>query len=240
MNKISAILGTYTSQEDSDKTLIKNVNGVKIAIISYTYGTNGIPVPNGKDYCINLIDKDKIKSNLDNIKNEDVDVIIACMHWGTEYDTTESQEQEDLANFLFKNGVDIIIGNHPHVLQSMHRYTINLDDGTQKNCFVAYSLGNFMADQTKTNTTSSIILNIQLTKHINEKGNKSITIDNIGYYPIYFYKNTSLNTNKFRILDINDYIKDYESANTKSISKNLYNTLVNAKNNIANIVGDDY
>lgn len=197
-------------------------------------------MPNGKDYCINLIDKDKIKSNLDKIKNEDVDVIIACMHWGTEYDTTESSEQEELANFLFQNGVDIIIGNHPHVLQSIHKKSIELEDGTKKDCFVAYSLGNFMADQTKKNTTSSIILKIQLTKHIDEQANKTITIDNVGYYPIYFYKDTSVSSQKFRILDINEYISNYETTNTKSISKKLYNTLVDAKNNIANIVGNDF
>ena len=214
-------------------------------------------MPNGKDYCINLIDKDKIKSNLDKIKNEDIDVIIACMHWGTEYDTTESSEQEELANFLFQNGVDIIIGNHPHVLQSIHKKSIELEDGTKKDCFVAYSLGNFMADQTKKNTTSSIILKIQLTKHIDEQANsiilkiqltkhideqanKTITIDNVGYYPIYFYEDTSVSSQKFRILDINEYINNYETTNTKSISKKLYNTLVDAKNNIANIVGNDF
>ncbi|MCF0125809.1 MAG: CapA family protein, partial [Clostridia bacterium] len=125
-----AHLGTYKTAEDQDKILYKYVKGVKIAFINYTYGTNGIPVPSDKPFCVNLIDKDLIKKHIAKAKEENADVIVACMHWGVEYKTVASTEQEELADFLFKNGVNIILGNHPHVLEQMEKRTVTLDDGT--------------------------------------------------------------------------------------------------------------
>ena len=133
-------LGTYKTAEEQEKILIKNVKGVKIAFINYTYGTNGIPLPSGKEYCVNLIDKDLIKKQIEQAKEQTVDMIVACMHWGTEYRTTANSEQKELSDFLFKNGVDIILGNHPHVLEPMEKKTITLEDGTMKDVFVVYAL----------------------------------------------------------------------------------------------------
>ena len=87
--------GTYRTQEDRDSVLIKDVKGVKVAILSYTYGTNGIPVPYDKDFCVNLIDRDLIKQDIENAKSQNADVIISCMHWGIEYQTTPNQDHED-------------------------------------------------------------------------------------------------------------------------------------------------
>ena len=139
--------GTFKSEEDQNKILIKDVNGIKIAFLAYTYGTNGIPVPKGKEYCINLIDKDLIKSQLESAKELNPDIICVSMHWGIEYKIQQNSEQEELADFLFENGVDIILGSHPHVLEPMEKRTITLDDGTTKDGFVIYSLGNFMSAQ---------------------------------------------------------------------------------------------
>ena len=102
-------LGTYKTQEEQDKILIQDVKGVKIAFIDYTYGTNGIPVPSDKPFSVNLIDKDLITKHINKAKSEGVDMIVACMHWGTEYRTTANSEQEELADFLFQNGVDVIL-----------------------------------------------------------------------------------------------------------------------------------
>src|SRR5699024_8248046 len=120
---------------------IKDVNGIKIAFLAYTYGTNGIPVPKDKPYCINLIDKELILKHLELAKEQNPDLICVNMHWGLEYKTKQNSEQEELADFLFTNGVDIILGSHPHVLQPMEKNTITLEDGTTKDCFVIYSLG---------------------------------------------------------------------------------------------------
>ena len=143
------------------------------------------------------------------------------MHWGIEYQTKQNSSQEKLADLLFQNGADIILGSHPHVLQPMETKTITLEDGSTKNCFVIYSLGNFMSGQTKENTRDSIILNLNITKKAD--GN-AISIDSVSYIPIYMFKNSSLKNKKFKILDIENSISNYENNNS-SISKSTYDTL---------------
>lgn len=225
-------LGTYKSKEEQDKTLIKYVKGIKIAFVNFTYGTNGIPIPSDKPYCVNLIDENLMKEQIDRAKEEEPDIIIACMHWGTEYKTTPSSTQEQLADFLFKNGVDIILGTHPHVLEPMEKRTVTLDDGSTKDGFVIYSLGNFIADQNAEYTRDSIILNIDITKHTDGK----ITIDNYEYVPIYMYKDTSKKKQKMKLLDINKNIYNYENYLDDTISESLYNTLKSELSKIQKIL----
>lgn len=228
-------LGTYKTAEEQEKILIKNVKGVNIAFINYTYGTNGIPVPSDKPYCINLIDKDLIKKQIQVAKNKNVDMIVACMHWGIEYQTFASSEQEELADFLFQNGVDVILGNHPHVLEPMEKRNITLEDGTEKEVFVVYALGNLTADQRDEITRDSAILNLTITKQPDRK----ITIDKADYIPIYMYKNPSASSKKFKILDIEKTISTYENGSNSLISANLYNNLKVQLNKIKNILGDE-
>ena len=224
--------GTYRTQEDRDSVLIKDVKGVKVAILSYTYGTNGIPVPSDKEFCVNLIDKDLIKQDIENAKSQNADVIISCMHWGIEYQTIQNKEQENLADFLFENGVDIILGNHPHVLQPMEKRSVTLEDGTVKDCFVIYALGNFICDQNSENTRNSIILNLDITKNPDGK----ISIDKVDYVPIYMYKNSNFSIRKMKLLDIEKSILDYESGTDNSIGSSTYNLLKNELENIKEIV----
>lgn len=228
-------LGTYKSAEEQEQILIKDVKGVKIAFINYTYGTNGIPVPSGKEYCVNLIDKELIKKQIAQAKEAKVDMIVACMHWGTEYRTTANSEQKELADFLFKNGVDVIIGNHPHVLEPMEKRTVTLDDGTIKDCFVVYALGNFTADQREEITRDSAILNLTITKNSDGK----ISIDKVNYVPIYMYKNKNISTKKFKILDIEKTISEYESCQDTSIGSSVYNNLKIQLQKIRSILGNE-
>ncbi len=227
-------LGTYKTQEDQDKVLIKYVKGVKIAFINYTYGTNGISVPSDKKFCINLIDKDLIKKHIETAKNQNADIIVACMHWGTEYQTKQNSEQEELADFLFQNGVNVIIGNHPHVIQPMEKRTVTLEDGSTRDGFVAYALGNFICDQNAVNTRDSIILNLKITKHTDG----SITIDNYDYVPIYMYKDSSVSKHKMKILDINKTIYNYEHNLDDSITEKIYNLMKTELDRITKILND--
>ncbi len=227
--------GTYKSKEEQNQILIKNVKGIKIAFLSFTYGTNGIKVPNDKSYSVNLIDKNLILNQLSLAKDQDPDMICVSMHWGIEYQTSPNSEQKDLADFLFKNGADLIIGNHPHVLQSMEKRDIALDDGSHKDGFVVYSLGNFLADQNKNYTRDSAILNLNITKVSDDK----IKINSATYTPTYIYKDTSKSSNKFKILNLKNSIDSYEAGYNSNFNKNTYNTLKTELNNIKKILGDD-
>ena len=212
--------GTYKSVEDQENIVIKDVNGLKFAFLAYTYGTNGIPVPSGREYCINLIDKELIKRHLDLAKNLKPDVICVNMHWGIEYQNSPNAEQEELANFLFENGVDIILGSHPHVLQKMESKEILLSNGELKNGFVIYSLGNFMSGQTKANTRNSIILKLDIIK---EGSTGNLRFENIDYIPIYTY--TYPNFKNYKVLDIRKAIQNYEDGTNTLISRNTYDLL---------------
>jgi len=231
-----AHLGTYKTQEEQDQILFKYVKGVKIAFINYTYGTNGIPVPKDKNFCVNLIDKDLIKKHIDTAKSQNADMIVACMHWGTEYRTTANKEQKDLADFLFQNGVDIILGNHPHTLEPMEKKTVTLEDGTTKDCFVIYALGNFICDQRLENTRNSIILNLTITKHLDGK----ISIDKADYVPIYMYKDVSKKVKGMKLIDINKTIETYDAGHDSAVTPELYNLLKLELNKIISIIGNGF
>ena len=228
--------GTYASKEDSEKILIKNVKGVKVAFLSFTYGTNGIPVPKDKEYCINLNDKKTISKQLKLAKEQEPDVICVSMHWGNEYQTKQNSTQENLADFLFENGADIILGNHSHVPQPMEKRTIKLENGTEKEGFVIYSLGNFLADQVYKYTRDSAILNLKITKN-GETG--KISIDSATYTPIYIYKDRSKSKQKFKLIDIEKTIEAYDAEYDTSIGKTMYNTLKTELKNIKNIIGKE-
>ena len=157
------------------------------------------------------------------------------MHWGIEYQTKQNATQKDLADFLFDNGADIILGNHPHVPQPMEKRTIKLADGTKKDGFVIYSLGNFMSNQNKQYTQDSAIVNLTVTKHGNTN---KISIDKATYTPIYMYKDSSKSKKKFKILDINKNIEAYEAGN-KTITKTTYNALKTELKNIKKIIGKE-
>ena len=228
--------GTYISKEAQDTILVKNVKGINIAFLSFTYGTNGIKIPAGKEYCVNLNDKETILSQLELAKQTHADLICVCMHWGIEYQTKPNAEQTELAEFLIKNGTDLIIGNHPHVPQSMELKKVTLDDGSEKEAFVIYSLGNFMADQNKAYTRDSLILNLKYTKN-GETG--EINFNSATYTPTYVYKNTAVSNKKFKILNIAESIEKYKSGYDKSIGVKMYNTLITELENVKKIVGDE-
>ena len=228
-------LGTYKTQEERDKILFKYTKGLKVAFINYTYGTNGIPVPSDKPYCVNLIDKDLIKKDIESAKSQNADVIVACMHLGTEYQTSPNNEQKDLADFLFQNGVNIILGNHPHVLQPFEKRTVTLEDGSTQDGFIIYALGNFICDQNAENTRNSIILNLSITKQVDG----SITVDNIDYIPIYMYKNPSKTIQKMKVLNIEKTLNLYETGQDTSIGESTYNYLKTQLSKINSILSKE-
>lgn len=230
-----AHMGTYKSEEEQNTILVKNVKGINIAFLNFTYGTNGIPIPSDKTYSVNLINNETILKQLSLAKEQNPDLICVCIHWGTEYQTSPNAEQKEIADLLFNNGADIIIGNHPHVLQPMEKREIKLDDGTTKDGFVVYALGNLLADQNKKYTRSSAILNLNITKNADGK----ISINQATYTPVYTYKNTNVSTHKFKIVDLENAIASYEANYDTSIGKTVYNTFKTELENIKKIIGEE-
>ncbi|MGM0875606.1 MAG: CapA family protein [Bacillota bacterium] len=142
-NEISmTYTGSYVSSKDQMKIRTIERNGIIFSFLAYTYGTNGISVPQEKPYLVNLIDKEKMEQEILEAK-ELSDVVVVSLHFGQEYQRLPNNEQKQLARQTANAGADIIIGHHPHVLQPME--WIKRVDG--KRSFVAYSLGNFLSGQ---------------------------------------------------------------------------------------------
>jgi poly-gamma-glutamate capsule biosynthesis protein CapA/YwtB (metallophosphatase superfamily) len=175
-------VGSFESQADHDRIRVQDVNGVKLAILSYTYGTNGEKVPNGKDYLVNYIDEGTI-SSLIREAHKVADLVIVCLHWGEEYQPEPNLFQKKLAEQLSEEGADIIFGSHPHVLQPAEK--IIRTNG--KETMVFYSLGNFLSGQTLPNTDIGGIATVSVTLN-DQNGNRSITFNQIDFLPTYVYQ----------------------------------------------------
>ena len=225
--------GTSRTPEEQAKVLIKDVNGIKVAILSFTYGTNGINPPSDKGYCVNYIDKNFIKGRIDAAKSEGAEIVIACMHWGIEYQTKPSAEQIDMADFLFKSGADIILGNHAHVIEPFEKREVTMDDGTVKQCFVVYAMGNLVANQNQVNTRNNIMMHMKVTID----SDKKTILDDISYTPIYIYKNPNVGIKQFKLLKIDSEIANYEAGAANKVSTSLYNTLKEERGRITKILG---
>lgn len=149
--------GTYRNQSERDSVApyMAVVKGLKIAFLNYTYGTNGIVVQ--KDVVVDYIDKAKIRADIRRARERGAELIVACMHWGVEYKLLPNKEQEQLAGFLEEEGVDLIIGGHPHVVQPM---TLHHNARHGKKVLTAYSLGNFISAMRTADTRGGVVLRV--------------------------------------------------------------------------------
>ncbi|KAE9636960.1 MAG: hypothetical protein PWP07_1398 [Epulopiscium sp.] len=164
--------GTYRSQEESEKMQLKVVNGISFVFLSYTYGTNGIPVPKDLPYLVNLIETEKMKADIKKAEELSPDFIVVNLHFGEEYQKYPNETQKELVDELFDAGADIILGGHPHVIQPMEVRKIIRSDGTEERGFVIYSLGNFISCQRTPldpPRDAGIILNLDFEKIDDQK-----------------------------------------------------------------------
>ncbi|MEH7274220.1 CapA family protein [Neobacillus vireti] len=180
-------VGSSLNEADRQQLRIITKNGIKIAFLSYTYGTNGIPIPEGKDFLVNLINRDIMSDEIGRAKKE-ADVVVMSIHWGNEYQRIPTNEQKDLAHFLANEGVDIIFGSHPHVLQPME--WIQTEDGRKS--FVIYSLGNFISGQVRDYKDIGGMATVEITKQVTESG-KTIELTNPAFYPTFVSSQRSRN-----------------------------------------------
>ena len=157
--------GQWSSEEERNQsiTTIHEVNNIKYAFISYTIWTNGLSTPAGKEYLNNLYSEEKAKADIEAVRDK-VDFVIVAMHWGTEYSFKVDAKQEEIAYYLSSLGVDLIIGAHPHVIQTVEYINNN-------KTFVVYSLGNFISDQNDIDNFTGLAFEVTLKKHVDVEDN---------------------------------------------------------------------
>lgn len=156
--------GTYRNVADRDTLVpyMAEVDGIKIAFLNYTYGTNGIPVQG--NVVVDYIDRAKILSDMNDARRKGAQMLCVCVHWGDEYHLLPNKGQKDLADFLIDNGADLIIGGHPHVIQPME---IRHSSKYNKDVLVVYSLGNFISNMKTTDTRGGAMVKVRLGKDNN-------------------------------------------------------------------------
>lgn len=176
--------GTFKNRRDRDAfyPLMVYKNGFKIAIVNYTYDTNGVPTQ--APTIVNLIDTVQMQADLREAVARKPHYIIAVMHWGLEYQLTENKDQQRLARFLIRNGADMVIGMHPHVVQPIKNERVKMPDGSVKEAIVVYSLGNFISNQQQPNTDGGILFQVDLLK---KKGSPEVRVGKQGMIPIWRY-----------------------------------------------------
>ena len=196
-------IGTNANEEEYNAITYYEKNGLTFALLNYTYGTNGIPVPENKYYCVNLLKKDKVKKDLA-VARKNADVVIVFPHWGTE-NSHNTDEQQKKYNKIFSDlGVDIVIGTHPHVLQPVEWIE---NEETGKKMLVYYSIGNFISHQTNRNQMVGGMAEITV-----ERKGGEIRITNAKLAPVVdYYRNTGSGY-KFRVFKLSDYTDDLANS----------------------------
>lgn len=197
-------VGTNDSKEDYDNIIYYQKNNINIALLNYTYGTNGIPIPEDKPWCVNMMDKDKITADVKEAR-ANADVVIVFPHWGTENSSTVSSYQQDYVKLFSELGVDIVIGCHPHVLQPVEWYE---NQTTGKKMLVYYSLGNFISHQTSIDQLCGGMAKIEI-----EKNKDGISITAASLVPVVcWYTETGDGKYSFSVYKLSDYTDELASS----------------------------
>ena len=208
-------VGAFSSSEEFKKSkgyTMTEIQGVKVGFVAFTKGLGGRGMPAGSEDLVNIlytdyateyqkIDKTRITSILKSMEEEKPDLTVALLHWGSEYNDDISKTQEQIASLLKKNGVDVIIGTHPHTLQP-----IEFDKST--GTLVAYSLGDFFGDANRGATNYSVILDLEITKDENAGTTK---VTDYTLHPIYTVRETEcVGNNDRRVVRIGTALSAYK------------------------------
>ncbi len=228
-------LGAFASNEEFAETkgfTLKNIGGIRVAFVAFTKGLGGLGLPDGGKHQVNLlytdyatsyqkIDTAGITSILQAVREQKPDITIALLHWGSEFNDSISSSQNKIVNLMQANGVDAIIGTHPHYVQKV---TYNEENGK----LVAYSLGDLLGSAAEDRTQYSILLDLEITRD-NETGQTRIT--GWDYVPVYILT-PQRDGEPMRILRLREAIEMYENNHISKVSKQAYDNMKRALSRI--------
>lgn len=208
-------VGTNETEEDYNTINYYEKNGIKFAILNYTYGTNGITLPSDKTWCVNMLQKEKVTADIKKAR-ANADVVVVFPHWGTENSHQINSEQREYVKLFSELGVDIVIGTHPHVLQPVEWVT---NEATGKKMLVYYSIGNFISHQTNLNQMVGGMAEITV-----ERIDGKIQITSGKLAPVVDFYTRGGNGYKFSVYRLNDYTDTLASQQSQSGLSKAYAT----------------
>lgn len=213
--------GTFydKSERDAKVPFIKSVNGIKVAFLNYTYGTNGLEAKSGAE--VAYINKDEMAAEIEKARKAGAEFVVVLPHWGVEYVLTENANQRDLAQYLIDNGVDMIIGGHPHVVQPMK---VIHSDKYDKDVLVVYSLGNFISNMNTGDTRGGAMV----TAVIERDENGTVRLKKADYDTFYAAKPDGSSRSNFRV------IPSWEADKIPASQRGWWKTFDNAARSIFN------
>ncbi len=231
-------LGTFASTSDFRKSggyEIVEVDGIRIGLIAFTKGMDNLGLPAGSEDCVNLlytdyatdykqVDTDGIDKVLRNLAEEQPDITIALLHWGSEYNDEISDTQEKIRKQLQSGGVDIIVGSHPHVVQ-------RLDYDPIAHTLVAYSLGDFFGDAVMGGTNYSVMLELQITK---DYATGEVYLSGYDYTPIFTLKPEQSALGGHRVVRIREAMEQYNAEFVGRVTDDAYASMEKALERIEN------
>jgi poly-gamma-glutamate capsule biosynthesis protein CapA/YwtB (metallophosphatase superfamily) len=222
--------GTFRDSAERANTypLMLSKNDFKIALLNYTYGTNGIPVT--KPNIVNLLDTALIRKDIAHAKTLMPDYIIVFTHWGNEYQQQPSVAQKKLAEFCFNQGAQIVIGSHPHVIQPMAWRK-------DKNQVVVYSLGNFVSGQRDRYKNGGAMVRLEFSK-IKHQETAQVNLDSAGYILEWVYKTADANRD-FYILPVPTFENDTTGFIKDENSKQAFKTFIDDSRKLLNTYNVD-
>lgn len=225
-------VGAFASESEFQQSkgyTITEAQGVKVAFVAFTKGLGGRGLSAGNDNLVNIlyedyastydkIDRTRITSVLKAVEAEKPDITIALLHWGSEYNDDISDTQKSIVNLMKKQGVDVIIGTHPHTVQA-----IEYDElaGT----LVAYSLGDFFGDASRGGTNYSIILDLEITK---DSSTGTTKVTNYSYTPIYTVSEVETADGYRRVVRIDKAVEAWEENYLDKVSQSAKESMVHA------------
>ena len=227
-----SVTGIKENTENADQKFtgnIKEVNKIKIAFLSYTYGINNeTEISEEEKEYANIYNEEKVLYDIEYAKKNS-NFIIVIMHWGEVNNSNVSNWQENVKNYLVENGVDMILGSHPSVIEPME--IIQNSEG--RNVLVAYSLGNYISSFKYENADVELILNIQIYK---KAGEEKAILRKVDYTPIYVLDNGKNAENRFELTDMKQLAIDYANGDTSRIDRKTYNKLIEKIEWLSNVV----
>ncbi|KRE38772.1 capsular biosynthesis protein [Paenibacillus sp. Soil522] len=211
--------GTAASQEEAEHIVLSEKAGIVMGLLAYTYGTNGIPIPEGKPYLVSLIDEQKIKADISKLRKAGADFITVSLHFGTEYQITPNDEQKRLARALIAAGADIIAGSHPHVVQPYEVVETTDENGHVKKGLIIYSMGNFISNQRGDTKDCGVIFKVNVRKNMTDG---TVDLTEIETIPTWVHRYKPDRSYRYRILPIEDTIT---ASNDSLLKKADYDLL---------------